>query len=158
MTINTFRAASDRGGPFPSCPSTRTGKDRTMTTPTLTAPTTETGPGGAGLYALGAQVTETAAAQLDLTPAQVERAMALSAWTTVAEMIEREFLGGYRGYFPKCGMAVRNEAVIAEVFDAIAEATGDPRRALRAGTFTPPARPSSPDAVSTARAGGRTDG
>jgi hypothetical protein len=129
-----------------------------MTTSPDTIPTTEIGHDGALLYALAAQVTQTAAMRLGLTVAEVERAMALSAWTTAAEMIEREFRGAYRGYFPKCGMAVRNEAVIAEVFDAIAEATGDPRRALRAGTFTPPARPSSPDAVSTARAGGRTDG
>jgi hypothetical protein len=129
-----------------------------MTTPTQTPPATEVGPDGAGLYALAAQVTETAAARLSLTSAQVERAMALSAWTTAAEMIEREFLGAYRGYFPKCGMAVRNEAVIAKVFDAIAEATGDPRRAMRTGSYTPPALPGSPDAVPETRAGGRTDG
>jgi hypothetical protein len=129
-----------------------------MTTPILTTSTVEITPDGAGFYALAARATETAAARLSLTPAQVERAMALSAWTTAAEMIEREFLGAYRGYFPKCGMAVRNEAVIAEVFDAIAEATGDPRRALRAGSYVPPARPGSPAAVPATRAGGRTDG
>jgi hypothetical protein len=129
-----------------------------MTTSTETTPTTEIGPDGAGLYALAARVTETAAARLALTPVQVERAMALSAWTTAAEMTLREFLGAYRGYFPKCGMAVRNEAVIAEVFDAIAEATGDPRRALRAGIYTPPAPLASADAVPATRAGGRTDG
>jgi hypothetical protein len=129
-----------------------------MTTPTLTTPTTEIGSDGAGLYALAARATETAAARLGLTVAQVERAMALSAWTTAAEMIEREFLGAYRGYFPKCGMAVRNEAVIAEVFDAIAEALADPRRALRAGSYTPPALPGSPDSVPATRIGGRTDG
>jgi hypothetical protein len=55
-------------------------------------------------------------------------------------------------------MAARNEAVIAEVFDAIAEATGDPRRALRAGTYTPPAPPTFSDAVPAIPAGGRTDG
>jgi hypothetical protein len=55
-------------------------------------------------------------------------------------------------------MAVRNEAVIAEVFDAIAEATGDPRRALRAGSYAPPALPGSPDTVPATRIGGRTDG
>jgi phenylpyruvate tautomerase PptA (4-oxalocrotonate tautomerase family) len=129
-----------------------------MTTRTQTTPATQTGPDGAGLYALAAQVTETAAALLGLTPAQVGRAMALSAWTTAAEMIEREFGGAYRGYFPKCGMAARNEAVIAEVFDAIAEATGDPRRALRAESYVPPALPGSPDPVPATRAGGRTDG
>ena len=129
-----------------------------MTTSPDTTNTIEIGPDGAGLYALAARVTETAAAQLSLTPGQVGRAMALSAWTTAAEIIEREFGGAYRGYFPKCGMAVRNEAVIAEVFDAIAEATGDPRRALRAGTYTSPALLGSPDAVPATRAGGRTDG
>lgn len=129
-----------------------------MTTSPDTTHTIEIGPDGAGLYALAAQVTETAAARLGLASAQVERAMALSAWTTAAEMIEREFLGAYRGYFPKCGMAVRNEAVIAEVFDAIAEALADPRRALRAGCYAPPALPGSPDAVPATPAGGRTDG
>ena len=86
---------------------------------------------GAGLYAGAAHVTATAAARLDLAHAEVERAMLLSAWTTVAEMIEREFLGAYRGYYPKCSMSLRAEAVIAEVFDAIAEMQDDPRRALR---------------------------
>lgn len=129
-----------------------------MTTSSNTTLTIEIAPDGVGLHALAAQVTEAASARLGLTPAQVERALALSAWTTAAEMIEREFLGAYRGYFPKCGMAVRNEAVIAEVFDAIAEATGDPRRALRAGSYVPPAPPASADAVPSTRAGGRTDG
>jgi len=115
------------------------------------------GPGGAGLYALAARVTETAAARLALTPAQAERAMLLSAWTTVAEMIEREFLGAYRQYYPKCGMALRNEAVTAEVFDAIAEAMDDPRRALRAGAYVPPAE-GSISQPSSAASGGRTDG
>ena len=120
----------------------------------MTTPTIEIGSDGAGLHALAARVTETAAARLGLAPAQVEHAMALSAWTTAAEMIEREFGGAYRGYFPKCGMAVRNEAVIAEVFDAIAEALGDPRRAMRAGSYTSPA----PGDASMASAGDRTDG
>ncbi|UWQ19796.1 hypothetical protein [Jannaschia sp. M317] len=125
-----------------------------MTTSTDTTPITEIGPDGAGLYALVAQVTEIAAARLGLTVTQVERAMALSTWTTAVETIEREFLGDYRGYFPKCGMAVRNEAIIAEVFDAIAEALGDLRRTLRAGIYTPPV----PSAASVAPAGGRTNG
>ena len=86
---------------------------------------------GTGLYAGAAHVVATAAARLDLTPAEVEHAMLLSAWTTVAEMIEREFLGAYRSYYPKCSMSLRAEAVIAEVFDAIAAMQGDPRRALR---------------------------
>ncbi|CTQ34828.1 hypothetical protein [Jannaschia rubra] len=125
-----------------------------MTTRTQTTPAIGIDRDGAGLHALAAQVTEIAAVQLSLAPAQVERAMALSAWTTAAEMIEREFLGTYRGYFPKCGMAVRNEAVIAEVFDAIAKALGDPRRALRAGSYVPPAL----GTASVASIGGHADG
>ena len=129
-----------------------------MTTSPEATPAIQIGDDGRSLYALAAQVTETAAARLGLTVAQVERAMSLSAWTTAAKMIEREFGGAYRLYFPEYGMAVRGEAVIAEVFDAIAEALGDPRRALRAGTDTPPALPGSLTAVPATRAGGRTDG
>ena len=88
-------------------------------------------PDGTGLHTAAARVTATAAARLGLTPDEVERALCLSAWTTAAEMIEREFLRDYRGYYPKCSMALRAEAVIAEAFDAIAEMQGDPRRALR---------------------------
>ena len=124
---------------------------------TLTTTADTIGRDRAGLDALAACVTGTAAARLSLTPAQVERAMLLSAWTTVAEMTLREFLGAYRQYYPKCSMAIRNEAVIAEVFDAIAEALDDPRRALRAGTYVPPAAGSDP-ASPSARTGGRTDG
>ena len=42
----------------------------------------------------------------------------------------------------------RLDAVIAEVFDSLAITFDDPRRALRAGVWTPPAAP----------AGGRSDG
>ena len=133
----------------------------TTTTKTIGAPAaTKADPiclNGAGLYTLAASVTEAAAAQLSLTPAQVERAMLLSAWTTVAEMIEREFLGAYRQYYPKCGMALRNEAVIAEVFDAIAKVLDDPRRALRAGIYVPLAE-GSDSASPSAPTGGRSDG
>ena len=80
--------------------------------------------------------------------AAVTQEMALSSWTTVEEMIEREFIGAYRGYFPKCTMDRRLDAVIAEVFDSLAITFDDPRRALRAGVWTPPAAP----------AGGRSDG
>ncbi len=80
----------------------------------------------------------TVARRMQLTPAQIENALALSAWTTIDEMIQREFMGPYRGYFPKCGMAIRSEAVIAEIFDQIAIALDDPRRAMRCGVWTPP--------------------
>jgi hypothetical protein len=40
-----------------------------MKTPTLTTPTSEIGPDGPRLYALAAQVTQTAAARLSLAPA-----------------------------------------------------------------------------------------
>ena len=78
------------------------------------------------------------ACRMQLPPATVAQTMALSAWTTIEEMIEREFEGGYRGYYPKCWMNERADAVIAEVFDQIAIRLGDPRRALRAGEWTPP--------------------
>jgi hypothetical protein len=129
---------------------------KTGATPAATKPD-PIGPDGAGLHTLAASVTETAAARLSLTPDQVERAMLLSAWTTVAEMTLREFLGAYRQYYPKCGMALRNEAVIAEVFDAIAEVLDDPRRALRAGTYVPPAEAAA-SPTSSAATGGRNDG
>ena len=80
----------------------------------------------------------TVARRLQLSPASVTRAMALSAWTTIDEMILREFGGPYFGYYPKCSMEIRSEAVIAEMFDQIAIALGDPRRALRCGAWTPP--------------------
>lgn len=64
--------------------------------------------------------------------------MELSVWTTIEEMIECKFTGSYRGYDPKCGMELRAAAVIAEVFDDIVTATGDPRRALRCGAWTTP--------------------
>ena len=99
--------------------------DDTITTPT------RVGPDSAGLYPAAAHVTKAVARTLGLSPAAIERAMAISAWTTVAEMIEREFLGAYRGYYPLCAMGIRAEAVIAEVFDAIAVLQDDPRRALR---------------------------
>ena len=78
------------------------------------------------------------ARRMQLPPARVAQTMALSCWTTIDEMIEREFAGSYRGYYPKCSMELRAEAVIAEVFDQLAIALGDPRRALRCGAWTPP--------------------
>ena len=81
---------------------------------------------------------EVVAYRMLLTEQQVASALALSSWTTAEEMIEREFAGPYRGYFPKCSMALRAEAVIAEIFDQLAIALGDPRRAMRSGAWTPP--------------------
>lgn len=81
---------------------------------------------------------EVVAYRMQLTEAQVASALARSTWTTAEEMIKREFASSYRGYFPKCSMNLRAEAVIAEVFDALAIALGDPRRALRCGAWTPP--------------------
>ena len=99
----------------------------------------ETASDGDGLHALAVLVTEAAATRLGFSFAEIERAMASSVWGTAREMIEREFGGTYRGYYPKCDMEVRSAAVIAEVFDAIAEMLGDPRRALRTGIYMSPA-------------------
>lgn len=98
--------------------------------------------------ALTETVLATVAYRMLLTPAQVAATFSLSTWGTVEDMIHREFSGPYRGYYPKCSMELRAEAVIAEVFDQIAIALEDPRRALRAGAWTPP----------KGSAGGRTDG
>ena len=84
-------------------------------------------------------VLETVAYRMQLTETQIKRAFILSSWVTIEEMIEREFAGAYRGYFPKCSMNLRAEAVIAEVFDQLAIELRDPRRALRSGAWTPPA-------------------
>ena len=88
--------------------------------------------------ALAATVLGTVARRMQLKPETVAQSFALSTWTTIEEMTLREFEGAYRGYYPKCSMELRAEAVIAEVFDWIAIALGDPRRALRCGAWTPP--------------------
>lgn len=88
--------------------------------------------------AVASDALGTVARRMRLTPDQVAQSLALSSWTTVEGMIEREFAGSYRGYFPKCSMELRAEAVIAEVFDRIAIMLGDPRRAMRSGAWTPP--------------------
>lgn len=98
--------------------------------------------------AVAAAARAKTAYRMQLTEAQVAAAMALSNWCTIEEMLEREFLGAYRGYYPKCSMTLRAEAVIAEIYDALAMEIGDPRRALRSGAWTPPARST----------GGRCDG
>lgn len=99
----------------------------------------ETASDGDGLHALGVLVTEAAAARLGFSFAEIERTMASSVWGTARGMIEREFGGTYRGYYPKCDMEARSAAVIAEVFGAISKTLGDPRRALRIGTYMSPA-------------------
>ena len=121
-----------------------------MTTSTFGTPATT----GTGKEALARAVLGTVAQRMWLPAAAVERAFALSAWTTIDEMIEREFMGAYRGYYPKCSMNLRSEAVIAEVFDRIAIALDDPRRALRSGEWTPPGGWVQPGRWS----GGRSDG
>ena len=104
--------------------------------------------------ALAAAVLGTVAERMWLRPESVAQAFALSTWTTIEEMIEREFAGAYRGYYPKANMELRAEAVIAEVFDQLAIALDDPRRALRAGAWTPPGGWVRPDDWT----GGRSDG
>ncbi|WP_299844647.1 hypothetical protein [uncultured Jannaschia sp.] len=104
--------------------------------------------------ALAAAVLGTVAERMWLRPESVAQSFALSTWTTIEEMIEREFAGAYRGYYPKCTMNLRAEAVIAEIFDQLAIALDDPRRALRAGEWTPPGGWVRPGAW----AGGRSDG
>ncbi len=76
---------------------------------------------------------ERAAGLLSLPIARVHDVLRGSIWRTPEGLLAREFRGRYRGYYPKCDMALWPQAVVAEVFDALAEATGDPRRALRAG-------------------------
>ena len=107
------------------------GKDGPMTTSTYHTPTIDG-------EAVARGVLATVGRRMQLSPTEVERALLLSAWTTIEEMIEREFCGPYRGYYPKCSMTLRAEAVIAEVFDQVAIALDDPRRALRSGAWTPP--------------------
>ena len=80
-----------------------------------------------------ALATITAADELNTGVAEIDAAIARSAWGSVPEMLTREFEGGYRGYYPKCAMDVFDEAAIAAVFDALAELLGDARRAVRAG-------------------------
>lgn len=83
-----------------------------------------------------ALATIAAAGELRVSEAAIKAAMARSAWGSVRAMLAREFQGSHRGYYPKCGMDVFNEAAIAAVFDALAEITGDPRRTMRTGGRT----------------------
>ena len=84
--------------------------------------------------AVAAAALARAASRLGLPEAEAARALRSTGWRDAGEMLRREFLGSYRGFFPRCGMTVRSEAVVAELFDALAVATGDPRRAQRHGT------------------------
>lgn len=96
-----------------------------------------------------AAATRAATAEMmGLSEDAVATAFGTSNWGTIEEMIEREFTGSYRGYFPKCGMSMRCEVVIAEVFDLLAAAFEDPRRALRYGA----------PAETSLKPGGRSDG
>ena len=104
--------------------------------------------GSVDTAAVAAAVLAAAAYRMQLSEAEIARAMARTSWTTIEEMIEREFTGSYRLYYPKCGMAIRDEAVIAEAFDLLAIAFEDLRRAVRSGAWMPPA----------AQVGGQSDG
>ncbi|MBM9595091.1 hypothetical protein [Roseitranquillus sediminis] len=83
--------------------------------------------------AIAAAALASAASSLGLSEAEAARALRCTGWRDAGEMLRREFLGSYRGYYPRCGMTVRAEAVTAELFDALAIAMGDPRRAQRHG-------------------------
>ena len=102
-----------------------------MTTSTYHPPTIDR-------EAIAREAIAQTARRLQIREAQVVQALAMSAWRTPEEMIEREFAGAYRGYFPKCSMDMLSYAILAEIFDALAIALGDPRRALRSGAWTPP--------------------
>ena len=95
----------------------------------------ETPPPGAApdQEAIATAALASAASRLGLSEAEAARALRFTGWRDAGEMLRREFLGSYRGYFPRCGMTVRAETIVAELFDALAFATGDPRRAQRHG-------------------------
>ena len=87
----------------------------------------------AGQDAIAAAALARAASRLGLSEAEAARAFRSTGWRDAGEMLRRELLGSYRGCFPRCGMSVRAEAVVAELFDTLAVAMGDPRRAQRHG-------------------------
>ncbi len=103
----------------------------------------DTAPAAIERLSIAAAVRRAVAGQMQIKEPLVDEAMARSSWGNIEEMIAREFSGTYRGYCPKCGMAIRDEAVIAEAFDLLAIAFEDPRRALRHGAWSPPAAPAS---------------
>lgn len=90
--------------------------------------------------AIAAAALASAASRLGLSEAEAARALRCTGWRDAGEMLHREFMGSYRGYFPRCRMTVRAEAVVAELFDVLAVATGDPRRAQRHGSVATEAR------------------
>ncbi len=106
-----------------------------MTTSTYHPPASD--PETVDNAAVAAAVRGAIAYRMHLAEAEIAQAMARTSWTTIEEMIEREFTGSYRGYYPKCNMAIREEAVIAQAFDLLAIAFDDPRRALRSDAWTP---------------------
>ena len=97
-------------------------------------PSGPTGPRPAGVTAALALLS--AANELGLSEAAIAEALAGTTWGSAQELLVREFEGAYRGYYPKCRMARIDEAAVAAAFDALAEILGDPRRALREGTWT----------------------
>ena len=93
-----------------------------------------TGPRPPGVTAALALLT--AENELGLSAAAIAEALTGTTWGSAQELLAREFKGAYRGYYPKCRMARIDEAAVAAVFDALAEILGDPRRALREGSWT----------------------
>ena len=83
------------------------------------------------------------ARRMQIPKVQVAEALAKTSWTAIEVMIDSEFAGPYWRYYPKCDMAIRDEAVVAEAFDLLAIAFEDPRRALRCGAWGPPTAPAS---------------
>ena len=83
--------------------------------------------------AIAADAETKAASNLAIRVEDVRLYLKNSVWNDAFGMLQQEFSGRYRGYYPTCGMGLMTEAVIAEVFDALAEATGDQRRAQRRG-------------------------
>lgn len=62
----------------------------------------------------------------------VQRAFSGSHYGSINDLIRREFRGEFQGFYPSCRVAEHIEHLImAETFDAIAEALGDDRRAVR---------------------------
>ncbi|TRD17313.1 hypothetical protein [Palleronia caenipelagi] len=81
-----------------------------------------------------AEMAERQAAEtLGMSLGRLRSVLGASAWGTAHQMLRREFRGRYKGYYPSCGMTDDGEGVIAEVFDALADACGGPRRAVRWG-------------------------
>ena len=105
-------------------------------TPTLDRQATDTAtidPGSLDTAAIAVAVLGSIAFRMQLPEPEVADAMTRRSWTTIEEMIAREFIGSYRRYYPKCGMTIRDEAIIAETFDSLTITFEDSRRAVRRG-------------------------